>query len=575
MIATALRGCFKEGYSFASLRADILAGLSVGVLAIPLAMALAIASGVPPQHGLYTSIVAGSLCALFGGSRLSVSGPTAAFVVLLAPVAHRFGLGGLALASLLAGVLLIAMGLARFGRFIQFIPYPVTTGFTAGIGVVIASLQLRDFFGLSLEKTPEHFFERIDALIGAATTVHPADAICGSFALILLIFCSKRIRAIPGPLIAIPLAAILGIALERYFGMSAATIGNRFHYTGSDGAEQAGIPALLPVFGLPWDLPGADGNAIGFSHEIVRGLLGPAFTIAMLGAIESLLCAVVADGMAGTDHDPDGELVGQGIGNIVAPFFGGFAATGAIARTATSVRSGARSPIAAFVHALMVLAALLSLGPLLAYLPMASLAALLLIAAWNMSDVPHVLRIVRIAPRSDKAVLLVCFALTVVFDMVVAVTAGVVLAAILFMRQMVDLTQSRSLEAGHPEVHHDLPHDVLLYQIQGPLFFGAAEKAVAALERVHGKYRAVIFDLKGVPRIDVTGVVALESAIAMLKRAGIAVAIAEAQSQPRAVIGAALSGHASCTMHDSLTAAIADVRNATSSGGAPKGAVGS
>lgn len=574
MIATALRGCFREGYSFTNLRADVLAGLSVGVLAIPLAMALAIASGVPPQHGLYTSIVAGSLCALFGGSRLSVSGPTAAFVVLLAPVAHRFGLGGLALASLLAGILLIAMGLARFGRFIQYIPYPVTTGFTAGIGVVIASLQLRDFFGLTLEKTPEHFFERIEALIGAATTIHAADAICGSFALILLIFCSKRIRAIPGPLIAIPLAAVLGIVLERYFGMSAATIGNRFHYTGSDGTEHAGIPALLPVFGFPWNLPGAAGEPIGFSYDMLRSLLGPAFTIAMLGAIESLLCAVVADGMAGTDHDPDGELVGQGIGNIVAPFFGGFAATGAIARTATSVRSGARSPIAAFVHALMVLGALLSLGPLLAYLPMASLAALLLIAAWNMSDVPHVLRIVRIAPRSDKLVLLVCFALTVVFDMVVAVTAGVVLAAILFMRQMVDLTQSRTLEAGHPEVHHDLPSDVLLYQIQGPLFFGAAEKAVAALERVHGKYRAVVFDLKGVPRIDVTGVVALESAISMLRRAGIAVAIAEAQAQPKAVIGAALSGHIACTMHDSLLAAIAEVRNAATSEGLPTGAIG-
>jgi SulP family sulfate permease len=557
MLATALRSAFRAGYTTAHLRRDVLAGLAVGVLAIPLAMALAIASGVPPQDGLYTSIVAGGLCALLGGSRLSVTGPTAAFVVMLAPVSAKYGLGGLALATMLAGVILIAMGVARLGRWIQFIPYPVTTGFTAGIAVVIATLQVEDFLGLRDAVAGEHFHERVAELAAALPQTSGGDAAIGVFTLLALVVLARFLRAVPGPLIAIPVAALLGVAVVNWIpGLEVATIGSRFSYLAPDGSLQAGIPALPPSFALPWNLPGADGQPLGISLELLRDLLFPAFTIALLGAIESLLCAVVADGMAGTRHDPDGELLGQGVGNFVAPFFGGFAATGAIARTATNVRAGAVSPISGVVHAVLVLLSLLLLGPLLSYVPMSSLAALLLLAAWNMSDVRHVARVLRVAPHSDKAVLLACFLLTVIFDMVVAVSVGVVLASLLFMRRMAELLHTRVIETGSDELEHEVPPGVVVYSIAGPLFFGAAEKAVSALSRIPSATRAMIFDLEAVPAMDVTGVIALESAIASLNRSGVVVMIARAHRQPKTVIGKALAGRVAFEQHDTLEAAL-------------------
>jgi len=516
MLAHALRESLRTGYTRADLRADVLAGLVVGVIAMPLAMALGIASGVPPQHGLYTSIVAGAACALLGGSRLNVSGPTAAFVALLAPVSAKYGLGGLATATFMAGGILVVMGLARMGRLVQYIPHPVTTGFTAGIAIVIATLQLRDFFGLTVEGAPEHFWERVAQLVRAFPTLRGQDAGLGVLTLAALVMWPKLNRKVPAPLVAIPLASALGLLFDP------TTIGTRF----------GGIPSRPPPFGLPWNLPGPDGAPLGLRWEILKDLVMPATTIALLGATESLLCAVVSDGMAGTRHEPNAELLGQGAGNLVAPLFGGIPATGAVARTAANVRAGARSPIAAATHAAFVLVAMLLLGRFLAYVPMASLAALLLKAAWNMSEARHVARIVKVAPRSDTAVLLTCLGLTVLFDMVVAVSVGVVLAALLFMRRMAEIAEARFVEPAEAPHVGPLPKGVLFYEIAGPLFFGAAEKAMSAMGRIPDDTRAVIFHLGDVPVLDATGLVALQSAIATLARRHKMVLVAGIQEQP-------------------------------------------
>jgi sulfate permease, SulP family len=535
-MAAALRYCLRTGYGARELRADILAGVVVGIVALPLAMALAIASGVPPQHGLYTAIIAGAMIPLLGGSCTNVSGPTAAFVVLLAPVSAKFGIGGLLLATFMAGMILLAMGAARLGRLIQFIPYPVTTGFTAGIGVVIATLQLKDFLGLSPASSPEHFPERVAALASALPTVHWPDLSIGAFTLALLIVWPRITKKIPGPLIAMALGALAAWLLERLVsGFHVDTIGTRFSYT-IDGRTFAGIPRTPPHFAWPWEFPGPGGRPMELSLELVRSLMGPAFAIAALGAIESLLCAVVADGMAGTKHDPDVELAAQGLGNMVAPFFGGIAATGAIARTATSIRAGGRTPIASFVHALFVLAAVLILAPLLAYLPMASLAALLLIVAWNMSEARHFVHMVRVAPKSDVMVLFTCFSLTVVFDMVISVSAGILLAALLFMRRMSESFEARLTDESHAQLKDPHMKGVMVYEIAGALFFGAAEKAIETITSVRGDTRAIVLKMDAVPVIDITGLVALESAIDKLARAHIFVAMAGVRPGPRAVL---------------------------------------
>jgi len=538
-VSLALRGSLADGYSLGTLRADLLAALVVGVVAVPLSMALAIAAGVPPQHGLYTAIVAGGVIALTGGSRLQVSGPTAAFVVILAPISAQYGIGGLLLATLMAGVLLLAMGLGRLGRLIQFVPYPVTTGFTAGIAIVIGTLQVKDFLGLTTDKLPGHFLPRLAALGRALPTARAADVVVGAITLALLVLWPllpwRAVKAVPSPLVALSIGAVAGAVLHRLGpAWSPATIRDRFHYT-LDGIAYDGIPPLPPQPLLPWHLAGPGGTPLHLSLELLQSLVPAAFTIAMLGAIESLLSAVVADGLAGTQHDPDGELVGQGLGNLVAPFFGGIAATGAIARTATNIRSGARTPLAALLHSLFILAVMRSLAPLLGWLPMASLAALLLTVAWRMSEYRHVLRVTRRAPRSDVTVLWVCLLLTVVFDMVIAVSVGIVLAALLFMRRMAEISETRLFgEEHHPS--GPLPRGLIVYEVAGPLFFGAAQRAFSALERANQQTRALVIDLEAVPVLDATGWVSLESALERLQQRGIRVWIGGVQRQPLRVM---------------------------------------
>ncbi len=527
--ASALREVWRAGYRLADLRADLIAGISVGIVAVPLCMALAIATGVAPQHGLYTAIIAGALAALAGGSRHNVTGPTAAFVVILHPIVVQHGLGGLLLAGLMAGVLLLAMGWGRLGQFIEYIPHPVTTGFTTGIALVIASLQLKDLMGLELATASEHFLPRLWDLYRALPTVQAPELAAGLGTLVLL-FLWPRLRTPLPPLLAGALfAGLLAWLLRRYLPeFDIATIGDRFSYDTGHGTGQ-GIPPVAPAFAWPWRLPGADGAPLQLSFGLFRDLLGPAFAIAMLGAIESLLCAVVADGMTGRKHDPNSELVAQGLGNLAAPFFGGIPATAALARTATNVRAGARSPLAGVAHAGFVLAAMLLLAPLLAWLPMCALAAMLLLVAWNMSELPHFRRILRIAPRSDVAVLLTCFVLTVVFDMVIAITVGVVLASLLFMHRMAKLSQVRTVASGESAEIGELPPGVRFYEVAGPLFFGAAEQAMMALREADPDIRAVLVDLSRVPVIDITGLVELEGVIDDLNAGGVFVALCAAQ----------------------------------------------
>jgi len=520
----AWRQALRSGYNGRALRGDISAGLTVGIIAIPLAMALAIAIGAPPQHGLYTVLVAAPLIALTGGSRFNVSGPTAAFVVILLPITQQFGLGGLLLCTMLAGLILIAMGLLRAGRLIAFVPYPVILGFTAGIGIVIATLQLKDVFGLSVTEQPQHYVEQIGLLVSALPSAQPGDALVAALCLAVLIIWPRWVPKVPGHLAALTVGALAGLALEAS-GLSVATLGERFSYS-IDGVSHPGIPPFLPDFAWPWTLPGPDGQPLVLSFELFHQLLAPAFAIAMLGAIESLLCAVVADGMTGSSHDPNAELLGQGLGNLVAPLFGGITATAAIARSAANVRAGAFSPLAAIIHAGVVLVAILWLAPLFSHLPMAALAALLLMVAWNMSEVPHVLKTLRIAPRSDVLVLLTCLVLTVLFDMVLAVGVGLLLAAGLFIKRMSDLTDTTSLRHSQKRLFADLPDHVAAYTIRGPLFFGAAEKALSVLRRFNPEVKVVIVDISGVPMLDMTALAALENVLLDYRKQGITLILA-------------------------------------------------
>ncbi|PTU74664.1 C4-dicarboxylic acid transporter DauA [Pseudomonas mangrovi] len=528
---SAVRQALAAGYSLKALRGDLIAGITVGIIAIPLAMALAIAVGAPPQHGLYTVLIGAPLIALFGGSRFNISGPTAAFVVILLPITIRFGLGGLLLCSMLAGLILIAMGLLRAGRLVEFVPYPVTLGFTAGIGIVIATLQIKDLLGLSYAGQPQHFTDHLQAIGGALPSIQPGDALVALGCLLVLILWPRWIPRVPGHLAALLVGALLGLALEAA-GLPVATLGERFSYE-LDGVVQPGIPPLLPEFAWPWLLAGPDGAPLVLSFELFRQLLAPAFAIAMLGAIESLLCAVVADGMTGSRHDPNAELIGQGIGNLVAPLFGGITATAAIARSAASIRAGAFSPLAAIIHAGVVLAAMLLLAPLFSYLPMAALAALLLMVAWNMSEAGHVLHTLRVAPRGDVLVLLVCLVLTVLFDMVLAVSVGLLLAAGLFIKRMSELTDTAALPRRLDMSQQDLPDAVQAYSIRGPLFFGAAEKALSVLRRFNPAIRVVIVEMGAVPLLDMTALAALENILRDYRKQGIALILVGANPRVR------------------------------------------
>ncbi|NLD00273.1 MAG: C4-dicarboxylic acid transporter DauA [Gammaproteobacteria bacterium] len=527
---SALREAFASGYTIKTLRSDLSAGLTIGIIAIPLAMALAIAVGVPPQHGLYTVLIGGSIIALTGGSRFNVSGPTAAFVVILLPITQQFGVGGLLLCTAMAGTILISMAFLRAGALLQFIPYPVTLGFTAGIGIVIATLQIKDAFGLENIQPAANYIEQFSALITALPTIHLGDTLVAAATLAVLIIWPRFVPKIPGHLVALTVGSFIGLALNNA-DITVATLGDRFSYL-VDGVEHPGIPPFLPSFLWPWELPGPDGQPLVLSFELFRQLLAPAFAIAMLGAIESLLCAVVADGMAGTKHDPNGELLGQGIGNILAPMFGGITATAAIARSAANVRAGAFSPIAAITHAGVVLLAMLFLAPLFSHLPMAALAALLLMVAWNMSEPKHVVHTLRIAPRNDVLILLTCLSLTVLFDMVLAVGVGLILAAGLFIKSMSELTDTATVDSNKHDIP-DLPDSVTVYAIRGPLFFGAAEKALSVLRKFNPEIRVAIIDMRAVPMLDMTALAALSNVLNDYQKNDIGIIFLGATAQVR------------------------------------------
>lgn len=497
--------CWREKYSLRRLNRDLIAGVTVGIIAIPLAMALAIASGVAPQYGLYTAAVAGVIVALTGGSRYSVSGPTAAFVVILYPVAQQYGLSGLLIATLMSGVILVLFSLARLGRLIEYIPLPVTLGFTSGIAITIATLQIKDFLGLTTDPLPALFPAKIAVLAGALPTFNPGDAAIGLATLMTLILWPRLRLPVPGHLPALLIGCGV-MALVHLAGGEVATIGSRFHYLLADGTEGAGIPPLLPQLILPWQI---EQQAVAVNGDLLIALLPAAFSMAMLGAIESLLCAVVLDGMTGTRHNADGELLGQGIGNIIAPFFGGITATAAIARSAANVRAGATSPLAAVCHALVVLLALLALAPLLSWLPLSAMAALLLVVAWNMSEAHKVVGIVRRAPKDDIIVLVICMSLTVLTDMVIAISVGVVLASLLFMRRIARLTQLKTLTLP-------LSENWSAWAITGPLFFAAAERIFSQLQQERGENRCLILNWEGVTLLDAGGLAALEHFVSQL-----------------------------------------------------------
>lgn len=503
---SALKDAFCAGYTKKSLIRDVMAGLTVGVIAIPLSMALAIASGVPPQHGLYTAIIAGIVIALTGGSRFNISGPTAAFVVILYPVTQQFGLSGLLMATLLSGLILILMALFRLGRLIEYIPLPVTLGFTCGIGITIGTLQIKDFLGLTIEKMPEHYPEKIHAILTALPTINWADMAVGVITLFVLTQWHKLRLSVPGHLPAVIIGTLLALAL-KHFGFDVATIGSAFHYTLPDGSVGNGIPNVLPDLVLPWNIPNAQGEIIQWDFSMIQALLPAAFSMAVLGAIESLLCAVVLDNMTDTKHHSNNELLAQGLGNIVSPFFGGITATAAIARSAANVKSGAVSPIASVVHALLVLFALMLFAQALSYLPLSSMAALLLVVAWNMASVHEIIHLARRSGRNEMAVLFTCLILTVLFDMVIAISVGVLLASLLFIRTIAEMT--KAIEHNAPE---DLD-DVLVYRISGPLFFAAADKLFADLhdKTVHTDHeiKHIVLQCDAVTVLDAGGIHAL------------------------------------------------------------------
>ncbi len=485
------------------------AGLVVGVVALPLAMAFAIASGARPEQGIYTGIVAGVLTALFGSSRVSISGPTGAFIAILAGITAKYGIDGLQIASLMAGLILLGMGLVKLGGIIRFIPTPVITGFTAGIGVIIFVGQWKDFFGLTPAASGLHFHEKLGALVEALPSLHLPTTLLAVGALAIVVLMPRVVRRIPSPLIAM-LAVTLAQAYWQFDGV--ATIGSAF----------GGIPAGLPEMHWP---------EVSFAR--VLELIGPAVTIAMLGAIESLLCAVVADGMIGTRHDPNQELVGQGIANIAAPVFGGFAATGAIARTATNIRNGGNSPLASVVHALTLLAVIVALAPLAVNIPLAALAAILFVVAWNMSEARHFIDLLRHAPINDKALLIITFLLTVFADLVIAVNVGVLLAALLFMKRMSETVkiEGESAEALASVCPVGVPKGVQIYSIDGPLFFGAAATFERTLAGLHDDTRVLVLRLGQVPMADATAMQALADMTRHFQQRGVKVLLCEANAR--------------------------------------------
>ncbi|QDF27725.1 C4-dicarboxylic acid transporter DauA [Halarcobacter anaerophilus] len=487
---------------------NIFAGITVGIIALPLSMALAIAVGVPPQNGLYTAIIAGIIASIFGSSKVNISGPTAAFVVILIPIVQEFGLAGLLICGLGSGFILILIGLFKFGKLIELIPYPVTVGFTTGIAVVIAIFQIKDFFGLKIEKFDGHFHEKVLTLFNSFHTISFSETIIGLLTLFILISWSKTKSKIPPALIALSICTVLVYILNNNYGFDISTIKSTFSYD-INGLKGEGIPPIALQFSLPWE----NINFDLFNLDTVYKLLPHSVAIAILGALESLLCAVITDGMTKNNTNPNKELIGQGLANIAVPFFGGIPATAAIARSAANIRSGATGKLSSIVHAIFVLLSILLFAPYLSYLPMASLSALLLVVAWNMSEIKHFINIIKIAPRHDIYVLLTCFILTVFLDMQIAIGVGMGLASILFIKRTIDLYSIDLLNDSYNSIDLTIPQNVSVYSINGPMFFGAAQSALRTLVSTNNDIDTLIIDMKNVPMIDMTGLVAFNSII--------------------------------------------------------------
>ncbi len=496
---------------------NIVAGVIVGIVALPLAMAFAIASGARPEQGLYTAIIGGFMVTVLGGSRVQIAGPTGAFIAILSGVTAKYGIEGLQVATLMAGLMLVAMGAARLGGVIKFIPAPVIVGFTAGIAVIIFVGQWKDFFGLPAI-SGEHFHEKLINLVEVLPRFHQPTLALAVLSLLLVMFSSKirGMHRVPGPLTAMVVATVLQ-SLFHFEGV--ATIGSAF----------GGVPQGLPSFKLP-----------SFSLSQIIQLMGPAFTIAMLGAIESLLSAVVADGMTGNKHDSNQELIGQGLANIATPLFGGFAATRAIARTATNIRNGATSPLAGVTHTLTLLCILLFLAPLAAEIPLAALAAILFVVAYNMSEMKHFAHIVMRAPRADVVILIITFLLTVLADLVIAVNVGVILAVFQFLRRMADSVEVQKMDSHALRVElqehglSEVPSGVLVFEIDGPFFFGAVESFERALVQTGTDPKVLIIRLRRVPFMDITGLQTIEEVIKKLQKRGVRVMMCEANHRVRA-----------------------------------------
>ena len=512
-----------KGYTRAQFTADLTAGVIVGIVALPLAIAFAIASGVTPDRGLYTAIIAGFLISTLGGSRVQIGGPTGAFVVIVYGIVQKFGVDGLIVATIMAGVFLVILGAVKLGSVIKFIPHPVVIGFTSGIAVIIFSSQVKDFLGLRMGSVPADFLEKWAAFAEHVRSVNPYAVAVSALGVAVIVVWPRINRRIPGPFVAL----LVATAVVQLFHLPVETIGSRF----------GGISASLPSLTLP--------------HPTVaqlKLLIGPAFTIALLGAVESLLSAVVADGMIGGRHRSNMELVGQGVANIVTPLFGGIPATGAIARTATNVKNGGRTPIAGMVHALTLLLIVLFFGRWAALIPLAALAAILVVVAYHMSEW-RAFRAELTAPRSDVIVLVITFSLTVLVDLTVAIEVGMLMAAFLFMKRMSEVTNvtaiTRELEDEGDEYatdpngvrHRAVPNGVEVYEVNGPFFFGAAETFKDTLGQIARKPKVLIIRMRNVPAIDSTGLHALKDVVHRTRRDGTLVLLSDVHTQPLVALG--------------------------------------
>lgn len=507
--------CLREGYTGAAVMRDLIAGVVVGIVALPLALAFAIASGVPPERGLYTAVVAGFLISALGGSRVQIGGPTGAFIVIVYGIMQRFGYDGLVVITIMAGVMLIALGLARMGALIKFIPYPVITGFTSGIAVIIFSSQVKDFLGLRMGAVPADFTEKWIAYAGHFATISIPTTLVAAGTLVLLLVWPRVSRLVPGPFVAMILATLV----VSVFDLPVATIGSRF----------GAVPSSLPSPHLPQ-----------LSLANMRELISPALTVALLAAIESLLSAVVADGMINTRHKSNMELIAQGVANIASPIFGGIPATGAIARTATNIRTGGRTPLAGMTHAITLLLILIFVGKWAAKVPLAALAAILVVVAYHMSEWRSFAGLLR-APKSDIVVLILTFGLTVFVDLTVAVQVGIVMASLLFMKRMSDLTQIEGVSTELRDPNEDpgeitstkrFPPGVVVYEVNGPFFFGVAGKLEDVLGEIAKPPRAFILRMRNAPAIDATGIHALERMARKTRHQGTALILCEMRPQP-------------------------------------------